>query len=71
MPPSFELDLVLADVPSRGEGAALEQLTRDLAERIKTVIRADAQFPRILGDVVCLRRAAKGFDGSLRVAWKV
>lgn len=71
MPPCFELDLVLADVPAQGERAALEQLTRDLAERIKTVIRADAKFPRILGDVVCLRRAAEGFDGSLRFAWRV
>jgi hypothetical protein len=71
MPPSFELDLVLADGRARGERAALEQLTRDLAERIKTVIRADAQFPRILGDVVCLRRGSPRFDGSLRFAWRV
>jgi hypothetical protein len=71
MPPSFELDLVLWDGPSRGEHVALEQLTRDLAERIKRVIRDDAQFPRILRDVVCLRTRAARFDGSLRFAWKV
>ena len=71
MPPSFELDLVLAKAPAKGEHGALEQLTRDLAERIKTVIRADAQYPRILGDVVCLRRRSVRFDGSLRFAWRV
>lgn len=71
MPPSFELDLVLWDAPAGGERAALEQLTRDLAERIKTVIRGDAQFPRILGDVVCLRTRSARFDGSLRFSWRV
>jgi hypothetical protein len=71
LPPSFELDLVLEGGPARGERAALEQLTRDLAERIKTVIGADARYPRILGDVVCLRRGGAPFDGSLRFAWRV
>lgn len=71
LPPSFELDLVLTPGPAQSEHAALEQLTRDLAERIKTVIRADAQYPRILGDVVCLRRRGARFNGSLRFAWRV
>ena len=71
MPPSFELDLVLTPAPTHGEHAALEQLTRDLAERIKTVIREDAQYPHILGDIVCLRHRAARFNGSLRFAWRV
>jgi hypothetical protein len=69
--PSFDLDLVLREAPEHGEHAALEQLTRDLAERIKTVIRGDAQFPRILRDVVCLRMKAAPFDSRLRFAWRV
>jgi len=71
MPPAFELDLVLDEAPGRDERRALEQLTRDLAERIKTVIRTDREFPRILGDVVCLRPHKVRFDGSLRFAWRV
>jgi hypothetical protein len=71
MPPAFELDLVLDEAPGRDDRGALEQLTRDLAERIKTVIRSDAEFPRILGDVVCLRTGRGRFDGSLRFAWRV
>jgi hypothetical protein len=71
MPPAFELDLVLLGAPARDERAALEQLTRDLAERIKMVIRRDAQFPSILRDVVCLRTRSERFDGSLRFAWRV
>ena len=69
--PSFDLELVLWDPAGRRESEMLEQLTRDLSERIKTVIRGDSHFPRILRDVVCLRMDASRFEGRLRFAWRV
>jgi hypothetical protein len=69
--PSFDLELVLWDPSGREEASPLEQLTRDLSEKIKAVIRSDTEYPRILRDVVCLRMDASRFDGRLRFAWRV
>ena len=72
--PSFDLNLVLWDVPAAPASethTTIEQLTRDLAERVKRAVRRHADFPRILRDVVCLRMNAERFDGRLRFGWRV
>lgn len=70
--PVFDLALVLWDdeeVPD--ERRPLCELTRDLAELLKTVLSTEDGFPPILNDVVCLRMNNKRFDGRLRFVWRV
>ena len=70
--PAFDLALVLWDddeaLPAR---RPLCELTRDLAELLKSNLVADAAFPPILRDIVCLRMNNKRFDGRLRFVWRV
>jgi hypothetical protein len=69
--PSFDLYLVLRDHWQRDEKTALEQLTRDLAEKLKAAIKQHTSFPDILRHIVCLRMNAERFDGRLRFDWRV
>jgi hypothetical protein len=68
--PAFDLDLVLWEGDGR-EQESLDQLTRDLAEKLKHAIRRHGRFPEILRHIVCLRMNPARFDGRLRLAWRV
>jgi hypothetical protein len=69
--PAFDLHLVVQDEAGRSERTTLDQLTHDLAEKLKLAIREHGRFPSILHDVVCLRMNRARFDGRLRLAWRV
>jgi hypothetical protein len=69
--PAFDLHLVVWDEPGSGERTTLEQLTHDLAEKLKLAIREDDRVPNLLHDIVCLRMNRARFDGRLRLAWRV
>jgi hypothetical protein len=69
--PAFDLHLVVWDEPGPSERTTLDQLTQDLAEKLKLAIREHGRFPSILHDVVCLRMNRARFDGRLRLAWRV
>jgi hypothetical protein len=69
--PAFDLNLVLFEGRQSSEQCVLEQLTRDLAERLKRVIRWNGRFPEILRDIVCVRMNSARFDGRLRFGWRV
>lgn len=70
--PVFDVALVLWDddaVPD--ERRPLCELTRDLAEVLKSALIDEPGFPPILNDIVCLRMNNKRFDGRLRFVWRV
>ena len=70
--PAFDLALVLWDEDEPEDPRRpLCELSRDLAEVLKEVLRAEPRFPPVLLDFVCLRMNAKRFDGRLRFAWRV
>ncbi|HEB89013.1 MAG TPA: hypothetical protein ENI85_05540 [Deltaproteobacteria bacterium] len=70
--PVFDLALVLWDEDDEADPRRpLCELARDLAEVLKSTLRAEARFPPILNDVVCLRMNPKRFDGRLRYVWRV
>jgi hypothetical protein len=69
--PAFDLNLVVWDHAEEDERATLDQLTRDLAEKVKGAIREHARFPEILRDIVCLRMNPARFDGRLRFCWRI
>ncbi len=69
--PAFDLHLVVWDEPGSSERTTLEQLTHDLAEKLKLAIRQHGRVPDILHDIVCLRMNRARFDGRLRLAWRV
>ena len=49
----------------------LGQLTRDLADVIKTSLLGQTEFPSDLGQLSCLRMDPDSFDGRLRLDWQV
>lgn len=69
--PSFDLALVLWDEDVVDPRRPLCELTRDLAEVLKSTLSVEARFPPILNDIVCLRMNPKRFDGRLRFVWRV
>lgn len=69
--PAFDLTLVLWDDDAADSRRPLCELTRDLAEVLKTTLEADPRFPAILNHIVCLRMNQKRFDGRLRFVWRV
>jgi hypothetical protein len=69
--PAFDLHLVVWDEAGSSERTTLEQLTHDLAEKLKLAIRQHGRVPDILHDIVCLRMNRARFDGRLRLAWRV
>lgn len=69
--PRFDLALVLWDEKDHTDRVPLEQLTRDLAERVKRAIEVRPHGGAGLRDVVCLRMNPDRFDGRLRYAWHV
>jgi hypothetical protein len=68
---AFDLHLVVGDEPEGSERTALDQLTHDLAEKLKLAIRRHGRVPDILRDIVCLRMNRARFDGRLRLVWRV
>lgn len=70
--PAFDLCLVLWDEDEVVDPRRpLCELSRDLAEVVKTTLRAEPRFPPVLNDIVCLRLNPKRFDGRLRFVWRV
>jgi hypothetical protein len=69
--PAFDLTLVLWDENDADSRRPLCELTRDLAEVLKTALEAESRFPPILNDIVCLRMNPSRFDGRLRFVWRV
>jgi hypothetical protein len=69
--PAFDLTLVLWDEEATDPCRPLCELTRDLAEVVKTTLQAEKRFPPILNDIVCLRMNTKRFEGRLRFVWRV
>ena len=69
--PFFDLALVLWDEAGVDPRRPLCELTRDLAEVLKSTLAVEARFPPILNDIVCLRMNPKRFDGRLRFVWRV
>lgn len=70
--PTFDLCLVLWDEDEVVDPRRpLCELSRDLAEVVKTTLRAEPRFPPVLNDIVCLRLNPKRFDGRLRFVWRV
>ncbi len=69
--PRFDLNLVLWDGDYDLDTSAISQLTRDLAEKVKAGVLAGADFPTLLGDIVCLQLNADRFDGRMRFAWRI
>ena len=69
--PCFDLHIVLADHWVRDDRTTLEQLTRDLAERLAHTIIGQSGLPAILRHIVCLRMNTERFDGRLRFEWQV
>jgi hypothetical protein len=69
--PAFDLTLVLWDEEEEDPRRPLWELTRDLAEVLKTTLAAETRFPPILNHIVCLRMNPKRFDGRLRFVWRV
>lgn len=67
----FDLNLVLWERDEEPDTSPLCELTRDLAENVKEVLRSAPSFPPILRDVVCLRMNPDRFDGRMRFAWRV
>lgn len=70
--PVFDLALVLWDDDETSDARRpLCELSRDLAEVLKTTLAAEPTFPPVLNDIVCLRMNNKRFDGRLRFVWRV
>ena len=70
--PVFDLALVLWDEDDEADPRRpLCELSRDLAEVLKSTLCAEPRFPPILNDIVCLRMNPKRFDGRLRYVWRV
>ncbi len=70
--PAFDLCLVLWDEDEVVDPRRpLCELSRDLAEVVKTTLRAEPRFPPVLNDIVCLRLNPNRFDGRLRFVWRV
>jgi hypothetical protein len=69
--PAFDLTLVLWDEEGIDLRRPLCELTRDLAEVLKSMLASESRFPPILNDIVCLRMNPKRFDGRLRFVWRV
>ncbi len=69
--PAFDLTLVLWDEEDIDSRRPLCELTRDLAEVLKSMLASESRFPPILNDIVCLRMNPKRFDGRLRFVWRV
>ena len=74
--PNFDLHLVLWDdrldedggVPER---TPLNQLTHDLAEKVKAILLSRVESPALLGDILCLHMNPARFQGRLRFDWRV
>lgn len=70
--PCFDLTLVLWDDDQTTDPRRpLCELSRDLAEKLKSALADEPRFPPVLKDVVCLRMNNKRFDGRLRFVWRV
>lgn len=70
--PAFDLCLVLWDEDEPHEAMRpLCELSRDLAEVLKSILNLEPRFPPVLNDIVCLRMNPERFDGRLRFAWRV
>ena len=70
--PAFDLCLVLWDEDEIVDPRRpLCELSRDLAEVVKSILHEEPRFPPVLNDVVCLRMNPKRFDGRLRFVWRV
>jgi hypothetical protein len=73
--PLVDLHLVLwedwNEAESRQERTPISQLTRDLAEHVKTRLSSEKRIPPILGDIVCLQMNKDRFDGRVRFDWRV
>lgn len=69
--PAFDLNLVVWDDAQGDERSTIDQLTRDLAEKVKATILEHRQLPEILRDIVCLRMNPARFDGRLRFVWRI
>jgi hypothetical protein len=67
----FDLNLVLWDKSDDPETTPISQLTRDLAENVKSAIEESSEFPKVLRDIVCLKMNPDRFDGRLRFDWRV
>jgi hypothetical protein len=75
--PAFDLVLVLWDDDVWDDDEVVDprrplcELSRDLAEVLKSTLKRESRFPPILNDIVCLRMNPKRFDGRLRFVWRV
>ena len=70
--PVFDLALVLWDDDQAADPRRpLCELSRDLAEVLKSTLALEPRFPPILNDIICLRMNNKRFDGRLRFVWRV
>ena len=70
--PAFDLALILWDDEVESDPRRpLCELTRDLAELLKSALESEPRFPPVLNDIVCLRMNPKRFDARLRFVWRV
>jgi len=69
--PRFDLNLVLFEETERSERVAIEQFTRDLAEKSLVLLRDDARCAGLVGHIVCLRMNADRGDFRLRFGWSI
>lgn len=73
--PKFDLHVVLFDESAEDqevrERTPISQLTRDLAELLKSTMNASPDFPDILNDILCLQMNPARFDGRVRFDWRV
>jgi hypothetical protein len=65
----FDLHLVVGESIDRN--SPLLQLTRDLAESVSRSVKATADHPLPLGEIVCLRMDLSDFSGRLELEWAV
>ncbi len=49
----------------------LAQLTRDLSEKLGTLLCEAPQFPNVLRSIICLRLDESASQGRLELEWRV
>ncbi len=70
-PPTFDLHVIVPHGLELEEVVTLAQLTRDLAEKLATLLREAPQFPDVLRHVLCVRLEESAFQGRVELDWRV
>jgi len=70
-PPAFDLHVIVPHGVELDDVVTLAQLTRDLSEKLGTMLRDAPQFPNVLRSVMCLRLDESAFQGRLELDWRV